>query len=124
MSSFFLFENKTGGSCVLVFLRPVQDAVNYGHNYGGLDSAHALPPWDAPAAAGRRAVLLQQIEGAASGAHGSVPRGPAAASADEAEANWWGLADLWEEDLMAELRRRAQQQQQQRKQQQQHEEEL
>jgi hypothetical protein len=87
--------------------------VNYGHNYGGLDSTHALPPWDAPAAAGRRAVLLQQIEGAASGAHGSVPRGPAAASADEAEANWWGLADLWEEDLMAELRRRAQQQQQQ-----------
>ena len=107
-----------------------QDAVNYGHSFGGLDRAHGLPPWDAAAGAGallcrvgsspgsnmdvhaivagRRAVLLQQIEAATSGAHSSVPRPAAAATEAQVEANWWGLADLWENDLMSELRRREQ----------------
>jgi len=67
---------------------------------------------DALARSGRRAVLLQQIEAAASGAHGSMPRSATAASGAEAEANWWGLADLWETMLMDELRRREQRQQQ------------
>jgi hypothetical protein len=53
-------------------------------------------------------VLLQQIEAAASGAHGSMPRSATSASDTEAEANWWGLADLWETVLMDELRRREQ----------------
>ncbi len=29
-----------------------QDAVNYGHNFGGLDRTHGLPSWDADAGAG------------------------------------------------------------------------
>ena len=50
-------------------------------------------------------MLMQQIRGAAAGHHGSVP-GDDSGSIAQREANYWGLADLWEEDIISELRRR------------------
>ena len=38
------------------------DTVNYGVNFGGLDSMERVPPWDAADGSGTVATVLQHIE--------------------------------------------------------------
>ena len=81
------------------------DTVNYGTNYGAVGSADAGlgAAWEAMGEDGRRAELVRDQADWAGGAHPAVPRGAAASSEAQREATFWGLADLWEEDMMVEL---------------------
>ena len=76
------------------------DAVNYGSHFGALEPGYDLPGWGTAGGAGRRAALLQQIQSAVAGVHTALPRPASASSMAEREAAFWGLASLWEDELV------------------------
>ena len=80
------------------------DVVNYGSNYGAVDPDEGLgKAWDTLGEEGWRLQLTRDQDAWAAGAHPSVPRGAAASVFGQREETFWGLADLWEDELAVEL---------------------